>query len=61
MEVKLHMHEKVNLLNFDRQGLEKYFTDLGEKPFRATQLLKWIYKFCVDDFSEMCNFSKSLR
>ena len=61
MEVKLHIHEKVNLLNFDRQGLEKYFTDLGEKPFRATQLLKWIYQFGVDDFSEMNNFSKSLR
>lgn len=61
MEVKLHMPEKVNLLNFDRQGLEKYFTDLGEKPFRAAQLLKWVYQFGIDDFSEMNNFSKSLR
>ena len=50
MEVKLQQREKVNLLNFDKQGLEKYFTDLGEKPFRATQLLKWIYQFGVDDF-----------
>jgi len=61
MEVKLHMPEKVNLLNFDKQGLETYFTELGEKPFRATQLLKWIYQFGVDDFTEMNNFSKSLR
>jgi len=61
MEIKLHKHEKVNLLNFDRQGLETYFTEIGEKPFRATQLLKWIYQFGVDNFSEMSNLSKSLR
>jgi 23S rRNA (adenine2503-C2)-methyltransferase len=61
MEVKLHMHEKVNLLNFDLQGLQKYFAELGEKPFRAAQLLKWIYQFGVDDFNAMSNFSKSLR
>jgi len=57
----MRMHEKVNLLNFDRQGLEAYFSDLGEKPFRAAQLLKWIYQFGVDDFDAMSNFSKSLR
>jgi 23S rRNA (adenine2503-C2)-methyltransferase len=61
MEVKLHMHEKVNLLNFDRQGLETYFTEIGEKPFRAAQLLKWIYQFGIDDFDAMSNLSKSLR
>lgn len=61
MEVKLHKHEKVNLLNFDRQGLQAYFTEIGEKPFRAAQLLKWIYQFGVDDFNAMSNLSKSLR
>ncbi len=61
MEVKLHRHEKVNLLNFDRQGLQAYFTEIGEKPFRAAQLLKWIYQFGVDDFNAMSNLSKSLR
>ena len=61
MEVKLHTHEKVNLLNFDRQGLEAYFSEIGEKPFRAAQLVKWIYQFGVDDFNEMSNLSKSLR
>lgn len=61
MDIKLHKHQKVNLLNFDRQGLEAYFSELGEKPFRATQLLKWIYQFGVDDFSAMSNLSKSLR
>jgi len=61
MDVKLHTHKKVNLLNFDRQGLETYFTETGEKPFRAAQVLKWIYQFGVDDFNEMNNLSKSLR
>ena len=61
MEVKLHKHEKVNLLNFDRLGLQSYFSEIGEKPFRATQLLKWIYQFGVDDFNTMSNLSKSLR
>lgn len=61
MNVQLQKHEKVNLLNFDRQGLENYFTEIGEKPFRAAQLLKWIYQFGVDDFNDMSNLSKSLR
>lgn len=61
MNIKLQSHEKVNLLNFDRQGLESYFTELGEKPFRAAQVLKWIYQFGIDDFNEMNNLSKSLR
>ena len=61
MEVKLQQREKVNLLNFDRQAMADYFSSLGEKPFRATQLLKWIYQFGVDDFNAMTNLSKSLR
>jgi len=61
MNINLPIHEKVNLLNFDRQGLEAYFTQIGEKPFRAAQVLKWIYQFGVDDFNEMSNLSKSLR
>jgi len=51
----------INLLNFDRKGLEVFFSGLGEKPFRATQLLKWIYQEGVEDFNLMTNLSKSLR
>lgn len=54
-------HIKVNLLDFDRQGLEAYFTAMGEKAFRASQILKWIYQGGVDTFDEMTNLSKSLR
>jgi 23S rRNA (adenine2503-C2)-methyltransferase len=51
----------VNLLDFDRKGLEAFFVEIGEKPFRATQLLKWIYQEGIDDFDLMTNLSKSLR
>ena len=51
----------INLLNFDRKGLTAFFVGLGEKPFRATQLMKWLYAENVTDFEQMTNFSKSLR
>jgi len=51
----------VNLLNFDRKGMEAFFAELGEKPFRATQMLKWIYQFGVSDFGQMTNLSKVMR
>ena len=50
-----------NLLGFNREGLEKFFIDLGEKPFRATQILKWIHQFGVADFQAMTNLSQGLR
>jgi 23S rRNA (adenine2503-C2)-methyltransferase len=53
--------DKINLLNFDRKGMEAFFVEIGEKPFRATQLLKWIYQEGVEDFAQMNNLSKSLR
>ncbi|HEY8159526.1 MAG TPA: 23S rRNA (adenine(2503)-C(2))-methyltransferase RlmN [Methylobacter sp.] len=51
----------INLLDFDRKGLAAFFAELGEKPFRATQLLKWIYQEGVEDFDLMTNLSKPLR
>ncbi len=51
----------INLLDFDRKGLAAFFVGLGEKPFRATQLLKWIYQEGVEDFELMTDMSKSLR
>lgn len=51
----------INLLNFDRQGMTDFFVELGEKPFRATQMLKWIYQFGVSDFEQMTNLSKAMR
>ncbi len=54
-------NRKTNLLDWDKKGLEAFFADLGEKPFRATQLLKWIYHEGVTDFEQMSNLSKPLR
>lgn len=53
---------KVNLLDFDHQGLRQYFADeLGEKAFRADQIMKWMYHFGCDDFDKMTNINKKLR
>jgi 23S rRNA (adenine2503-C2)-methyltransferase len=51
----------IDLLNLDRQSLESYFAGLGEKPFRATQVLQWVHQRGVDDFEAMSNLSKALR
>ncbi|WP_041246652.1 bifunctional tRNA (adenosine(37)-C2)-methyltransferase TrmG/ribosomal RNA large subunit methyltransferase RlmN [Brumicola nitratireducens] len=53
--------KKVNLLNFDRQGLRDYFASINEKPFRADQLMKWIYQAGESDFDAMTNMNKDLR
>ncbi|MDT8448989.1 MAG: 23S rRNA (adenine(2503)-C(2))-methyltransferase RlmN [Wenzhouxiangellaceae bacterium] len=52
---------KTNLLGMDREGLERFFASLGEKPFRARQLLQWIYKRGVTDFEAMSDLSRGLR
>ncbi|MEJ2141903.1 MAG: 23S rRNA (adenine(2503)-C(2))-methyltransferase RlmN [Gammaproteobacteria bacterium] len=57
----MQTHDKVNLLNLDKPGLEAFFTDMGEKAFRATQVMQWIYQFGVSDFDEMTNLGKALR
>lgn len=50
-----------NLLGLDRTGLEAFFASIGEKKFRATQVMKWIHQLGVTDFQEMNNLSKDLR
>lgn len=52
---------RVNLLGLTRAGLEDYFQEIGERPFRAVQLLKWIHQQHVTDFSAMTNLSNELR
>lgn len=52
---------RVNLFDFDRKGLELWFEALGEKSFRAHQLMRWIYHRDVLDFDCMTDFSKALR
>jgi 23S rRNA (adenine2503-C2)-methyltransferase len=53
---------KINLLNLDREGLERFFADeLGEKRFRAHQVMKWIYHRHICDFEQMSDLGKELR
>ncbi len=54
-------HNKVNLLGLDRRALEEFFVQLGEKPFRARQLMKWVYHQGVADFDLMTDLGKGLR
>jgi 23S rRNA (adenine2503-C2)-methyltransferase len=52
---------KRNLLDLDADGLAKFFEELGEKPFRARQVQKWIHQSGVGDFAAMSDLAKSLR
>ncbi len=52
---------KVNLLGLTQQQLEAFFEQLGEKRFRAGQVMKWIHHFGIDDFDAMSNLGKALR
>ncbi|WP_339338576.1 23S rRNA (adenine(2503)-C(2))-methyltransferase RlmN [uncultured Oceanicoccus sp.] len=53
--------EKINLLGLSREKMAAFFLSIGEKPFRAQQILKWIHHHGVHDFDEMTNISKALR
>ena len=46
-------HAKTNLLGMTQAQLCDYFKSIGEKPFRATQVMKWIYQHGVTDFEKM--------
>ena len=52
---------KVNLLNFDLRTMKKFFVSIGEKEFRAQQVMKWIYQYYCDDFRKMTNITIQLR
>ncbi len=52
---------KQNLLDFDAEGLARYFGELGEKPFRARQVLRWIHQAGQGEFASMSDLAKALR
>jgi 23S rRNA (adenine2503-C2)-methyltransferase len=51
----------VNLLDVDLAGLQATFEQLGEKPFRATQVFRWIHQRGQTDFTQMSDLARSLR
>ena len=55
------MSGAIALFGLDRGGLTSFFEGLGEKPFRAQQLMQWIHQRGVADFGQMTNLAKPLR
>ncbi len=51
----------INLLNYNQPQLADYFASIGEKPFRAKQLMRWMHHFGVHDFAQMTDIAKVLR
>ncbi len=51
----------VNLLDLDEGALGRYFESLGERGYRARQIIKWVHQQGVTDFGAMTNLSKALR
>lgn len=52
---------KHNLLGLSYPQLVAFFADIGEKAFRASQVMKWIHQYGVTDFTQMTNLSKKLQ
>jgi 23S rRNA (adenine2503-C2)-methyltransferase len=55
------VNQAVNLIGMHAAALEGFFAGLGEKPFRARQLLHWIHQRGETDFSRMSDLAKGLR
>lgn len=52
---------KPNLLDFNYPKMRELLTQLGEKPFRAQQLLQWVHQMGKSNYADMSNLSKELR
>lgn len=55
------MNTKINLLDFNLEKMKQFFLELGEKPFRAQQVIQWIHQYGVTDMNAMSNLSLGLR
>ena len=54
-------NERVNLLGLPKAELEAFVGELGSKPFRARQLMNWLYKRGEGDISQMTDLAKDFR
>jgi 23S rRNA (adenine2503-C2)-methyltransferase len=61
LPVERKAREGTNLFGLDRAALRARFAEMGEAPFRADQVMNWIYRRGVDDFAAMSNLGKDLR
>ena len=55
------IESKINLMGLSKKALEDFFISIEEKPFRATQIIKWVHQRGVSDISKMTDLSKNLR
>ena len=55
------LNDKTNLLGLTRAELDAFIENMGEKPFRARQLMKWLYKRHEGDFDKMTDLAKTFR
>ena len=60
-ENTVNQKAKINLLDLNRKQMREFFASMGEKPFRADQIMKWMYHYCYDDFDQMTDINKVLR
>ncbi len=60
-ENTVNQKTKINLLDLNRKQMRELFVSMGEKPFRADQIMKWIYHYCYADFDQMTDINKVLR
>ena len=49
---------KANLLEFDAAGMTGFCAAIGEKPFRARQLLRWVHRAGESEFERMSDLSR---
>ncbi len=61
MSVISNEDQKINLLGLDQEGLKSFCASMGEKPFRAVQLERWIHRRGAKNFDEMTDLAKSFR
>src|SRR3954470_1439923 len=54
-------NERVNLLGLCKAELEAFVGELGSKPFRARQLMNWLYKRGASDITAMTDLAKDFR
>jgi len=61
LDMRLPVSAPINLMGLDRQTMEEYFVGLGSKAFHGRNVLKWIHKHGLTDFSEMTDLGKAVR
>jgi len=53
--------EKIDIRSLSLESLQKHFSEMNEKSFRAKQVYEWLWKKSCFSFDEMSNISKELR